>query len=205
MKFGETTIPTPPKGFQTMFQLWLIRHDPDRDDSAYTLESPKGNIFHHDIFYLDDNGAIYAVCNKTFMSLPSQGHWDRLIADRIDLFNHTAKKLPYLPLDESAIALKMPDFEYVGARWFVFGSPEIALQILAKSRHGDDEKRAFIALFAHFHKDRYVAFQALIPLIDDLVKKCAEHIELLEQEEYDQEEQACIESLCRNAPPESPW
>jgi len=183
MKFGETTIPTPPKGFQTMFQLWLVRHNPDRKNAKYILESPRGHIFQDEIFHLDDNGGIHTIFKRQFITFPNQARWEKMISDHMDWFNQKKRTPPYLPLDESSIALEIPDFNYVGIRWIVFSAPKIILHGLAKNRYSDDDKRAFIALFAHFHPERFSLLQALATQLDDLAQLCESEIARLEQEE----------------------
>ena len=190
MKFNNSAIPTPPKGFQTMFQLWLLSYTMKRDWKLYTLESPNDHIFRDEMFYLNDTGSIQVIRDDCHALYHKQDHWHDYINQHL-----SCSVSEYLPVDSSAIAVEIPGVAS-GVRWHVVSNPEIALELLGRDIHlTQEEERLAMALIRHYCKDdqEFMILQSR-HAGPDFIKKAIKH---LQTEEND--------FLCRNAPPESGW
>jgi len=190
MKFNNSAIPTPPKGFQTMFQLWLISYTMKKHWKLYSLESPNIHIFQDDMFYLDDAETVHILQDGCHALHYNQHQWNGYINQHL-----SCSGSDYLPVDSSAIAVEIPGV-VSGVRWHVVSNPEIALELLGRDIPlTQEEERLAMALIRHYCKDdqKFILLQGL-HAGSDFIKKAIKH---LQTEEND--------FLCRNAPPESGW
>lgn len=173
MKIKKATIPTPPKGFQTMFHVWLVSWELQNGDGAYFFHSPTECILGDDLMYVDDNDRIHQVSHDSHTIYTTGEDWADCIETKIWELNEDAESVIY-DLDHTAIALEFPSMAN-GVRWHIIGNPDIALKVLSfKEILTKSEEFIFMALFEMHFPQAKVMFQALESGAS-IVKNCQWH------------------------------
>lgn len=159
MKFGETTIPTPPKGFQTMFHVWLLSQEFTLGDDVFCLNPQEKHVLQEHQFFVDSQGRLNSVHWGEYTTHQTLDDWERWIADTISEFNESTDDFAIYDFESDIAAFNFENTEY-GVCWHLVGNAHRGLRALASMpKLSAIEEDMLMALFQHLYPEKLVSLK----------------------------------------------